>query len=101
MVEYFRQRPRGYSRRGGGLARVETRHPPAPTWPVRAVIEDHGLLRLCAPPLGLDPWPPLHSAWLCPEIAFAFELSWVPEVGLPRRVPAAGSAASVCYDRRP
>jgi hypothetical protein len=100
MIDYFRRRPRGYARRGAGLARIETRHPAVSAWPVRAAIEEAGLLRACAPALELAAWPELHSAWLCPEIAFVFDLSWTPEVRLPRRVPAAGSATGVCYDPR-
>jgi len=41
------------------------------------------LLRASAPPVGLDVWPALHSAWLCPQIPFAFDFGLLPHVDAP------------------
>jgi hypothetical protein len=89
-VAHLRERPRGYARGSGGrLRRVETTHPQVAVWPVRAEIAEDRLLGRCLPLEG-GTWPGLHSAWLCPEIPFVFELSEVRERPLPRQVPAAG-----------
>ncbi len=71
MVDYFRQRPLGYSLASDGLRRIETSHPAVPVWPMKAQVEETSLLESC---LGHRPWPELHSAFLCPEIPFIFEL---------------------------
>jgi hypothetical protein len=93
-VRYFRERRRGYAVAGGKLRRVETEHPRVAAWPVTAAVSDRGLLGA-----GLGPgmvgreWPPLHSAWLCPEIPFTFELSVAPKLEMPSRVPQAAASS--------
>ena len=82
-VRYFQERPRGYALASGALHRISAKHPPVPVWPLKAEVEADGLLpSLFELPAGTH-WPGLHSAWLCPEIPFVFEL------GLVLRVPAA------------
>lgn len=71
-VDYFRQRPHGYSLATDGLRLIDTSHPEVPVWPMKAEIEETGLLESC---LGHQPWPQLHSAFLCPAIPFIFELA--------------------------
>ncbi len=88
---YFRQRTRGYLIGGGRLRRVETTQPPAAIWPLEVEVEEAGLLERCLP-LGGAGWPGLHSAWLCPEIPFVFELG-VAELRAPLARPATPVAA--------
>ena len=82
-VRYFQDRPRGYALASGTLHKISAQHPPVPVWPLQAEVRGDGLLpRLLDLPAGTR-WPGLHSAWLCPEIPFVFELGFV------LRVPAA------------
>ena len=99
-VSYFQIRLRGYSENSGGdLRRIEVRRPPATTnaWPLRAEVAGEELLPdLFRLPREGFAWPPLHSAWLCPEVPFAFELALAPkEVAVPQGMPqpAAGRVA--------
>lgn len=87
-TDYFIQRRRGYAERPGGLKKIDATHRPGAVWPVEAAIEDGALLQHIQPLDGAAEWPGLHSAWLCPEIPFVFELGFVPA-----RVGARGSAA--------
>jgi hypothetical protein len=80
LVDTLRQRPRGYGSRANGLARVSTSHPAVEVVPVSARLVATSLLRASAPPVGLDVWPALHSAWLCPQIPFAFDFGLLPHV---------------------
>lgn len=87
-VRYFRQRPRGYGHGPSGLRRVETSHVSTSVTPMRARLESvallEGSLRLrCR-------WPELHSAWLCPQLTFDFELLPEKEKVLRRQLPAPG-----------
>lgn len=90
QVDFIRQRPRGYLPSRDGLRRVDTVHPSTNVWPLKVEMQDVGLLRasLSLPPT--DPWPPLYSSWLCPDIPMSFELLGRPAVRLPRQVPATG-----------
>jgi hypothetical protein len=86
-VRYFQDRPRGYALVSGELQKIATEHPPVPVWPLKAEVEGADLLpRWLDLPAG-TPLPALHSAWLCPEIPFVFEL------GLVLRVPVAPAPA--------
>jgi hypothetical protein len=85
LVDTLRNRTRGYSLGRRGLVRVKTSHPPVTVVPLAAQVECDGLLRRFVPP---GEWPTLHSAWLCPEIRFVFELSAAAELALPRQAPA-------------
>lgn len=97
-VSYFQVRLRGYAENSGGaLLRIDVRPAADPVWPLRVEVAGSELLphlfRL--PANGLE-WPALHSAWLCPELPFAFEPVMVPrEVTLARGMPqpAAGRVA--------
>lgn len=88
-VCHLRNRPRGYAAGPGGLRRIETTHSDVSVVPLRVEIRDRSLLADCLK-LPASEWPPLHSAWLCPEIPFVFELAAVGEAALARRVPAPG-----------
>jgi len=99
-VRYFQMRPRGYAQNSDGrLRRIDVRKPSkvAAAWPLRAEVSGAQLLPdlFCLPSNGFA-WPPLHSAWLSPEIPFAFELGLAPkEVAVSRGMPqpAAGRVA--------
>jgi hypothetical protein len=112
-VRYIYERPRGYVESAGALHKMEARHPEVATWPLRAEMSGDDLLaRLLSLGHGAADaangnggnggngavrWPGLHSAWLCPEIPFVFELGLVPKVqvapGMPQ--PAAGRVVSL------
>jgi len=100
-VRYFQERPRGYAVASGELHRISARHPPVPVWPLRAEVEGNGLL-----PSLLDlpedtRWPGLHSAWLCPEIPFVFELGLVLRVPVPPVMPHPAAGRVVNFFWRP
>lgn len=90
-VEYFEERPRGYLPDGGELHRIESVHPPAAAWPLQAEVAAGSLLPALLPLGDGAGWPPLHSAFLCPEIPFAFELGVVAK---PQVAPAVAQAAA-------
>jgi len=108
-VRYFQMRLRGYAQNSDGrLHRMDVRKQSAVAWPLRAEVAGAELLPdlFCLPSAGSGgsggsggmAWPPLHSAWLCPEVPFAFELGLAPkEVGTVSRSgmpqPAAGRVA--------
>ena len=70
------------------MRRVETSHVSTSVTPMSTTIEAVGLLEGS---LKLARgWPALHSAWLCPQLTFDFELLPEKEKTLPRRVPAPG-----------
>jgi hypothetical protein len=87
-VSYFRQRPRGYCVGMSGLRRVETTHGATTVWPMDVELERVSLLDSALPLPG--GWPPLHSAWICPELALDFELVPEAEAALAPQVPAPG-----------
>jgi hypothetical protein len=104
-VRYFRDRRRGYAEVGRRLRRIDTEHPPVAVWPLTAEVTDASLLEHALPLAGGReggggagplPWPPLHSAWLCPEIPFVFELGTAArvELGTGRLPQAAASSRS-------
>jgi hypothetical protein len=87
-VNFFRQRPRGYGRGPSGLRRVETSHVSTSILPVEVDLERTDLLSRT---LLLDSsWPEIHSAWVCPELTFDFEILPEKEAALGRRLPAPG-----------
>lgn len=97
-VRFFRERPRGYVESGGRLHRIDTEHPRVPVWPLAAEVVDASLLADLLP-LGGDGaagLPPLHSAWLCPEIPFVFDLQLVPKVQLEAAMPTPAASTRSC-----
>lgn len=100
-LRYFQERHRGYAETSGTLHRIESRPSSAAVWPLRAEIAANDLLPRMLPlrPQGGDGngcWPALHSAWLCPEIPFVFQMATVPRISMAPQVaqPAAGRVAS-------
>lgn len=88
LVTALRQRSRGFALVRGGLREIRTSHPDAPTAPMRAELHDDRLLRRALTGDAGADWPALHSAWICPEIPFVFELGTLPAVAVPRAAPA-------------
>lgn len=83
-VHFFRHRTRGYVKAGRGLRRMDAIHPEVAAAPVLAEVSETSLLTRL---LGVEPWPEPHSAFLCGEIPFAFEL--LPEAARAALAPAA------------
>jgi Uncharacterized conserved protein (COG2071) len=102
-VEYVVERPRGYALADGRLHRIEAQHPQVPVWPLRAEIAEGSLLPRLLPLTHGATWPALHSAWLCPEIPFVFELGIVPKLPVApslSQAAASRSAARAALPRR-
>lgn len=106
-VRYFEERPRGYTENAGTLHRIEAGVPQAACWPLRVEVQGENILSSW---LRLErngtpsAWPEIHSAWLCPEVPFVFELGLVPQLQMAPGVPspAAGRvAAPVLHMFRP
>jgi len=88
--DYFRRRDRGYQLVSGHLVRTETCHGVTTLWPAQVEAREDTLLRRLVPTSGEQPWPEVHSSWLCPEMPLDFELCGADRGALPRRVPAPG-----------
>lgn len=73
LTRFFNQRRRGYFESPAGLKRIDASHRASAFWPLEAEVEASSLLDECLPSLR-GGWPLLHSAFLCPEIPFVFEL---------------------------
>ncbi len=86
-VDYFRHRRRGYALDRRRLRTLRTSQTPAGVWPLDAEIECADLLAERFKRVDPQIWPRFHSAWLCPEIPFTFEL------GKPIRIPMPSSSA--------
>jgi hypothetical protein len=90
-VRYFEERPRGYTEGAGSLHRIESGVPQAACWPLRVELRGENVLSSW---LHLErngsaaSWPQLHSAWLCPEVPFVFELGLVPQLQMAPSVPS-------------
>lgn len=100
-VDYFRSRSRGYVLATGGLHPVQTSQRSVPLWPLQVSMEDPSLLVHCLqPPVDID-WPQLHSAWLCPEVPYRFELSSETLRQSLRRSPAPVAPDPAMFRGRP
>lgn len=73
-TSYFRLRRRGYVESGGRLRQADVSQREVAVVPMQVEFKDSGLLERFLPLQGEAGWPELHSAWLCPEIPFVFEL---------------------------
>lgn len=91
-VRYFRVRPVGYGLYEGRLRRIRTSHPRVTVVPVRVELEQDELLRHLLPPPQGERWPPVHSAFLCPEVPFTFELVGAAAPTVVQQAPAPGGA---------
>ena len=95
-VDYFRHRPHGYAMMEGRLRRLKTFHPAVPALPVAVEVGASDLLADTFH--GVEPqlWLAPHSAWLCSEIRFDFELGKLITLPRPQSsgVPATGVTAA-------
>lgn len=80
-VDHFRHRAKGYVVWEDRLRRVTTSHPEVEVWPLEVELAATDLLENVFSEVDPEVWRIPHSAWLCPEIPFLFEL------GRPKRVP--------------
>lgn len=91
-VNYFRHRPRGYVYHGHRLRSLQSSHPRVDVVPLEIDLREVGLLASGLTDGRDELWARPHSAWLCPEIPFVFEVGKPMTLTLPRhRVPAAES----------
>lgn len=81
-VDYIRRRPLGYVQWDGGLRSLTKSHPTVPVWPMAVDLDATEMLQSSFPRVEAGIWTRPHSAWLCPEIPFTFE------VGRPLLLPA-------------
>lgn len=75
VVDCVRLRERAYVAGAAGLRAIHTSQRSVPLWPMDASLEEVSLLRTSKALRGVDNWPDLHSAWICPEIPFTFEMA--------------------------
>ncbi|MCP3964460.1 MAG: hypothetical protein GY719_42065 [bacterium] len=89
-LDYFRQRTRGYVVWNQRLRPIQTTRTSGEVWPLAVEVGSADLVAECVAKLSEDVWRSPHSAWLCPEIPFVFELAEMRALSLARgRVPAA------------
>jgi hypothetical protein len=89
-VDYFRHRRRGYALWEDRLRPISTSHPTVGVWPLQVEVKDASLVADCLGEVDAEVWRRPHSAWLCPEIPFNFELGKLVHLPLPASgVPAA------------
>lgn len=91
-LDYFRRRQRGYVVRGGRPCPIATSRISVEVWPLEVEIAAADLVAARYGEVDPEVWRHPHSAWLCPEIPFLFELAELRAPSLPRarsRVPAA------------
>ncbi len=82
-VDYFRQRQRGYVVWKERLRPIATSRVSVETWPLAVEVGSAGLVTECFSDVGSEVWSSPHSAWLCPEIPFRFELGELRSLRLP------------------
>lgn len=94
VVDHFRQRDRGYVRRGRQVKAVRTARPMVSVWPMRVEVESASLLERALPDVDPEVWQAPHSAWLSPQIPFRFALGPDVDRAFARRraIPAAEGA---------
>jgi hypothetical protein len=89
-VDYFRQRQRGYALWDHRLREIRTSQPPVEVWPLQVEVADASLVAEALEGGDGDLLRTPHSAWLCPEIPFLFELGRPQDLPLARGVAAVG-----------
>lgn len=100
VTRFFNRRRRGYFEGPSGLKRMDATHEASAFWPLEVEVEAGSLLDECLP-LGGLPWPLPHSAFLCPEIPFVFELGEADERAVAHApAPVAADPATFGTTRR-
>lgn len=93
-VDFFRRRLRAYAVLDGRLRALERSQPQVEVWPMQAEVADAGLLHDLLPTVAGRRFLTPHSAFLCPEIPFTFQLS--QPLRLPLPAPEIPVAAEPC-----
>ena len=89
-VDYFRRRQQGYVVWQRRLRPIGTSRVAAEVWPLAVEVAAAGLVAEGFGAADPELWRTPHSAWLCPEIPFLFELAELRAPALAgSRVPAA------------
>lgn len=97
-VEYFRNRRRGYAMWDSRLRAITTSNATTAIWPLAVEVAEAGLVSECLADVADEVWHTPHSAWLCPEIPFRFELGKTIQLPVPSRgLPAAEGLRSSAY----
>lgn len=91
---HFRNRSRGYVLWGRRLRSIRTTYFANDVMPVAVDIEEAGWLAKELPECPDGVWTTPHSAWLCPEIPFAFEFGKAIQLPLPGQRVAAAEGTS-------
>jgi Uncharacterized conserved protein (COG2071) len=73
-VDTFRRRSKLYVVWDGRLRNLARSQSPAAVVPMAVEVEDSALMTEIFPSVAAELWQTPHSAWLCPEIPFTFEL---------------------------
>lgn len=84
-VDYFRHRRNAYALHQKRLRSINTSRTTTALWPLAVEVGTAELVAASLPGAAGQPWPELHSAWLCPEIPFHFEIGRPLEVRLARQ----------------
>ncbi len=87
LVQFFRQRRRGYYQTGKGFRYLETKIPEAPSWPLIPEATETSLLSHCLPLAAGQQWPQPQSAVLFPELPLISELLLAPQIALAPGMP--------------
>ncbi|MDA8017995.1 MAG: DUF2071 domain-containing protein [Thermoanaerobaculia bacterium] len=75
VVDYVRRRPVGYVHWDGRLRSLRKSHgTTVPVWPLTVELGATDVLCAAFPRVDPSIWESPHSAWLCPEIPFTFEI---------------------------
>lgn len=93
-LHQFRNRSRGYVLWGDRLRSIRATHSSDDAMPLAIDIDDAGLLIKELPESHDGIWQEPHSAWLCPEIPFTFELGKSIQLPLPGQRVAAAEGTS-------
>ena len=88
-LDYFRQRSRGFVVWNRHLRSISTSRASVEVWPLAVEVASAELMAESFEDVDAGVWGAPHSAWLCPEIPFQFELGELRALRLARRGVAA------------
>ena len=92
-LDYFRRRPRGYVMWNRRLRPITTSRAATEVWPLEVEVDAADLVAECFGEVDGEMWRATHSAWLCPEIPFRFQLAELRALSLAgRRIPVASTS---------
>lgn len=94
-VDYFRRRPKGYVQHDGQLREITRSHPQVEVVPLKVEVNSADLISATFDSQQEEHWQRPHSAWLCPEVPFVFEL------GKPMKLPLSSPSMAVAESSLP